>query len=284
MIPASCKVSSLFNIFFLFIPYSYFHFPPSYTETHSTLFDVSVMYVSLKNDSVQSPSHVHLFETQWTAARQTSLPITNSQSLFKLMPSNHLILCLPLLLPPSIFPSIRISSNESVFSSGGKSIGASASASVLPMNIQDWFSLGWTSLISLQFKRTLKSLLQHHSSKASLLWPSAFFMVQLSHPYMTTRKTIALTRWTFVSKIMSLFFNMLSRFVIAFLPRSKLKNVCYVSNLLTVILPQVHGQDFSLHFKKWDDLPSFRGSTWPPPMPQRWRPCKVLKERIISEN
>ena len=109
-------------------------------------------------------------------------------------------------------------------------------------------------------------------------------MVQLSHPYITTGKTIALTRWTFVSKIMSLFFNTLPRFVIAFLPRSKFKNVCYVSNRVTVILPQVHGQDFFLHLKKWDNLPSFRGSTWPPPMPQRWGPCKVLrKEDYIWE-
>ena len=95
------------------------------------------------------------------------------------------------------------------------SIGVSASTSVLPMNIQDWFSLGWNSWISLNSKG-LKSLLQHHSSKASILWCSAFFTVQFSHPYMTTGKTIALTIWTFVSKVISLFFNMLSRFVIAF--------------------------------------------------------------------
>ena len=128
--------------------------------------------------------------------------------------------------PTFIFPSIRVFSKSQFFASGGQSIGASASASVLPMNIQNWFPLGW---ISLQFFRmdllavqgTLKSLLQHHSSKASVLRCSAFFMVQLSHPYMATGKTIALTRWTFVGKIMSLFFNMLSRFVIAFLPRRK---------------------------------------------------------------
>ena len=107
------------------------------------------------------------------------------------------------------------------FTSDGQSIGVSASASVFLMNIQDWFPLGWTGWISLQSKGLFKSLLQHHSSKASILWHSGFFIVQLSHPYMTTGKTIALTRWTFVGKVMSLIFNMLSRLVITFLPRSK---------------------------------------------------------------
>ena len=107
-----------------------------------------------------------------------------------------------------------------LFSSGGQSIGVTASASVLPMNIQDWFSLGWTGWISLQSKG-LSSLLQHHSSKASILWWSPFFIVQLSHPYMTTGKTITFTRCTFVGKLMSLLFNMLSRLVITFPPRSK---------------------------------------------------------------
>ena len=107
------------------------------------------------------------------------------------------------------------------FTSGGQSIGVSASASVLPMNMQYWFPLGWTGWISLQVQGILKSLLQHHSSKALTLWHSAFFMVQLSHPYMTTGKTIALTRWTFVDKVMSLLFNMLSNLEITFLPRSK---------------------------------------------------------------
>ena len=106
------------------------------------------------------------------------------------------------------------------FASGGQSIGASASASVLRMNIQDWFPLGWTGWIFLQSKG-LSSLLQHHSSKASILWCSAFLTVQLSHPYMTTGKTIALTRQTFVGKVMSLLFNTLSRCVITFLPRGK---------------------------------------------------------------
>ena len=125
------------------------------------------------------------------------------------MPSSHLILFRPLLLLPSVFPSIRVFCNESVLhisSSHGQSIGVSASASVLLMN---WFDL-------LAVQGVLKSLLQHHSSKASILWHSAFFMVQFSHPYMTTGETIALTRWIFVSKVMSLLFNMLPRFVISF--------------------------------------------------------------------
>ena len=124
----------------------------------------------------------------------------------------------PLLLKPSILLSIRVFSNELV----GQSIGASASASVLPKNIQDWFLLGLTGLISLQSKG-LSKVLQHHSSKASILWHSAFFTVHLSNPYMSTGKTIALTRQNFISKVMSLLLNMLSlsSFVIAFLPRSK---------------------------------------------------------------
>ena len=107
-----------------------------------------------------------------------------------------------------------------LLASGGQSIGVSASTSVLPMNTHDWFPLGWTCWISLQSKG-LKSLLQHHSSKASLLQCSAFFTVQLSHPYMTTEKTIALTRWTFVGKVISLLFNMLSSLVLTFFPRSQ---------------------------------------------------------------
>ena len=134
------------------------------------------------------------------------------------MPSNHLILCRALLLP-SIFPSIRVFSSVSVLASGGQSIVVSDSSSILPMNILISFRMDWLDLLAVQ--RTLKSLLQHHSSKASILQHSAFFIVQLSHPYMTTRKTKAFTRWTFVGKIMSLLFNMLSRLVITFLPRSK---------------------------------------------------------------
>ena len=148
--------------------------------------------------SGQLLSLVWLFATPWIAAHQASLSITNSWSLLKLtfimlvMPSNHLILCCPLLLP-SIFPSIRVFPVSWFFASGGQSIGVSASTSVLPMNIQDWFPLGLTGWISLQ-STGLSSLLQHHSSKASILLHSAFFIVQLSHPYMTTAKTIPLTR------------------------------------------------------------------------------------------
>ena len=137
------------------------------------------------------------------------------------MPPNHLILCRLLFLLASIFPSIRVLFQRIGSSqSGGQSIGVSAATSVLPMNTQDWSPLGWTGWISLQSKG-LSSLLQHYSFKASILRRSAFFIVQLSHPYMTTGKTIALTRWTFVGKVMALLFNMLSRLVITVLPRSK---------------------------------------------------------------
>ena len=117
------------------------------------------------------------------------------------------------------FPASGSFQMSQFFASGGQSIGVSASASVLPMNIQDWFSLGWTGWISLQSKGLSK--LQHHSSKGSILRCSAFFIVRLSHPYMTNRKNKALTRWTFVGKVMSLLFHTLSRLVITFLPRSK---------------------------------------------------------------
>ena len=138
------------------------------------------------------------------------------------MPSNHLILCYPLLLLSSIFPSIRVFLMSRLFPRSGQIIGPSASALVLPVNEYSRlisFRIDWFDLIAVQ--GTLKSLFQHHSSKASILLYSAFFMVQLSHPYMTNGKTIALTRWTFVGKVMSLLFNMLSRLVIAFLPRRK---------------------------------------------------------------
>ena len=137
------------------------------------------------------------------------------------MPSNHLILCHTLLLLPSTFPSIRVFSNESVLHIRWPKYW-SFSFSISPSNEHSGlisFGMDWLDFLAVQ--GTLKSLLQHHSSKASILRLSAFFIVQLSHPYMTTGKTIALTRWTFVSKGMSLLFNMLSRLVIAFLPRSK---------------------------------------------------------------
>ena len=153
--------------------------------------------------------------------------LSNSKSLLKLMsielvmPSNNLILCHPLLLPPSTFPSIRAFSNESVLCIRWPKIGASASTSVLPMNIQDWFPLGWTGWISMQSKGRSRVFSSSTNSKASILRGSAFFIVQLLHPYMTTRKTIALTRWTFVGKVMSLLFNMLSRLVTAFFPKEQ---------------------------------------------------------------
>ena len=165
--------------------------------------------------------------TPWTAAHKASLSITNSLSLLKLMsiepvmPSNHLILCRPLLLPPSILPSIRVFSNESVLHIRWPNYW-SFSFTISPSNeysVLISFRMDWLDLLAVQ--GTLKSLLQHHSSKALILWCPAFFIVQLSHPYMTTGKTKALTRWTFVGKVMSLLFNMLSRLVIAFLPRSK---------------------------------------------------------------
>ena len=165
----------------------------------------SVHFCSVHFSSVHSLSRVQLFATPWTAARQASLSITNSQSLLKLisiesvMPSNHLILCRPLLLPPSIFPSIRVFSNESALGIRWPNYW-SFSFSISPSNEYSGlisFRMDWLDLLAVQGK-TLESLLQHHSSKASILWRSAFFIVQLSHPYMTTGKTIALTRRTFV--------------------------------------------------------------------------------------
>ena len=129
-------------------------------------------------------------------------------SIESVMPSNHLILCRPLLLLPSIFPSIRVFSNESVLHIRWPQYW-SFSFNISPSNEYSGlisFRMAWLDLLAVQ--GTLKSLLQHHSSKASILWRSAFFIVQLSHPYMTTGKTITLTRWTFVSKVMSLLFNM----------------------------------------------------------------------------
>ena len=151
------------------------------------------------------------------------------------MPSNHLILCHPLLLLPPTFPSIRVFAIKSVLCIRWPKYGASALASVLPISIQDWFPLGWTGWISLQSKGLL-SLLQHHSSKASIFRCSAFFMVQLSHSYMITGKTIALTRHTFVSKVMSLLFNMLSRLVTVFLPLSKRLLISWLQSSSAVIL------------------------------------------------
>ena len=168
--------------------------------------------------------------------------ITNSQSLLKLksiesvIPSNHLILCHPLLLPPSIIPSIRVFSNESVLRIRWPKYW-SFSFNISPSNEYSGlisFRIDWFDLLAVQ--GTLKSLLQNHSSEASILWCSAFFTVQFSHPYMTNGKTIALTRQTFVDKVMSLLFNMLSRLVTAFLPRSKCLLISWLQSPSAVIL------------------------------------------------
>ena len=206
------------------------------------LINLFLMYVSthLYISSVQSLSRVRLFATPWTTAHQASLSITDSQSLPKLMsvelvmPSNHLILCHPLLLLPSI--SIRVFSNESTLHIRWPN-DWSFSFNISPSNEHPErisFRMNWLDLLAVQ--GTLKSLLQHHSSKASILRHSAFFIVQLSHPYMTTGKTIALTRWTFADKVMSLLLNMLSRLVITFLPRSKCLLISWLQSPSAVIL------------------------------------------------
>ena len=191
--------------------------------------------------SVQSLSHVWLFATSRTAACQASLSITNSRSLLKLMsielvmPSNHLILCGPLLLLPSIFPRIKVFSSESVLCIRWPKYW-SFSFSISPSNDYSGlisFRMDWLDFPAVQ--GTLKSLLQHHSSKASILRCSAFFMVQLSHPYMTTGKTITLTRRTFVGKVMSLLFNLLSRLIITFLSKSKRHLISWLQSPSAVI-------------------------------------------------
>ena len=222
--------------------------PPSaplfYTQGHvhtlRHLSDPSVYPASVQFSPAQSLSCVPLFVTPWTSAHQASLSITNSWSLLKLMsvasvmPSNYLIFCRSLLLMPSVFPRIRVFSNESVlhirwpkYWSFSFSISPSKEYSGLMS-----FWMDWLDLFAVQ--GTLKSLLQHHSSKASVLWCSAFFTVQLSHPYMTTGKTIALTRWTCIGKVMSLLFNMLSKLVIAFLPRNKHLLISWLQSLSVV--------------------------------------------------
>ena len=187
--------------------------------------------------SAQLFSGVWIFAAPWTAAHQASLSITNSRSLLKLMfiifvmPSNHLILCRPLLLLPSIFPSITVFSNESVLHIRWPK-DWSFSFSISPFSECSgliFFGMDWLYLLAVQ--GTLKSLLQHHSSKASVLWCSAFFTVQLSHPYMMTGKTVAL-----FGKVMSLLFNMLPRLVITFLPRSERLVISWLQSPSAVIL------------------------------------------------
>ena len=191
---------------------------------------------------VPSLSHVWLFATPWTAACQVFLSIANSQSLLRLMstesvmPSKHFILCCPFLRPLLILPSVRVFSNESVFCIRWPS-DWSFSFSISPSNEHPWLisiRMDWFDLLAVQ--GTLKSLLQLHSSKGSILQRSAFFIVQLSLPYMNTGKTIALTRRTFVGKIMSLLFDMLYRLVITFLPRSKCLLISWLQSPFSVIL------------------------------------------------
>ena len=189
--------------------------------------------------SVQSLSYVRLYSIPWTAACRASLSIARPRSLLKLMPielvmiCNCLILCCPLLFLPSIFPSIRVFSNESVLHIRWLKYW-SFSFSTSPSHEYSGlisFRIDWLDMLAVQ-----GTLLQHHSSKASILWCSAFFTVQLSHPYMTIGKTIALTRWTFVGKVMSLLFNMLSRLVKTILPRSKCLLISWLQSPSAVTL------------------------------------------------
>ena len=217
--------------------------------------------------SVELLSHVRLIVTPWIAAHQASLSIINSQSPPKpmsesMMPSSHLILCCPLLFLPSIFSSIRVFSNESALSIRWPKYW-SFSFNISPSNEHPRlisFRMDWLDLLGVQ--GTFKSLLQHHSSKASILWCSAFFIVQLSHPYMMTGKTIALTRWTFVDKVMSLLFNLLSRLVITFLPRRKCLLISLLQSASAVILkPRKIKSDIAstvshlFPMKWWDRMP-----------------------------
>ena len=195
---------------------------------------------AIQFSSVQLLSQVWLFSTPWTAACQASLSITISQACSNSCPSSqwcHLTI-LSSVVPFSCLQSFPVSGSfqmSQFFASGGQSFGVLASTSVLPMNMQDWFPLGWTGWISLQSKG-LSRVSSNTTVQASVLWYSAFFMVQLSHPYLITGKTIALTRRTFVGKVMSLLFNMLSRLVIAFLPWSKHLLISWLQSPSAVIL------------------------------------------------
>ena len=220
----------------------------------------------LRVNSVRSLSHVQLFVTPWIAVHQASMSITNSRSLVGQVHrvSNAIQQSHPLSspFPPAPNPSQHQSLFQWVNSGwGGQSTGVSASASFLPKNSQDSSPTEWTCWI--YFQGTLKSLLQHHSSKASILRRSAFFTVPLSHPYRTTGKTIALTRWTFLGKVMSLLLNMLSRLDITFLPRSKCLLISWLQSPSAVILePRKIKSDtfhcFPIYFpwSTWDWMPS----------------------------
>ena len=221
-------------------------------------------FSSVHFSSVQSLSRVWLFATPWITVCQASLSITNSwislrlTSIESMMPSSYLILGRPLLLLPPIRPSIRVFSNESTLRMRWPKYW-SFSFSIIPSKEHPGlisFRKDWLDLLAVQ--GTLKSLLQHHSSNASILRLSAFFTVRLSHLYMTTGKTIALTRWTFLGKVMSLLFNMLSRLVITFLPRSKHLLISWLQSPSAVILePKKHKvwhcfQCFPIYFP-WSD-------------------------------
>ena len=217
-------------------------------------FKIRLMHIS----SVQSLSHVWLFATPWIAAHQVSLSITNSQSLLRLMPiesvmpCRHLIPYHPLLLLAPIPPNIRVFSNKSTLCMRWTKYWI-FSFSISPSNEHPGlisFRMDWLDLLAVQ--GTLKSRLQHHRSKASIFLESAFFTVQLSHPYMTSGKTIALTRRTFVGKIMSLLFNMLSRLVITFLSRTKSLLISWL-HTNSILWQVLHGQFITKH----DNSPIF---------------------------
>ena len=225
-----------------------------------------------KKRKVQSLSHVRHFVAPWTAVCQTSLPITNPRRLLRLMPissvipSNHLILCHPLLLLPSILPNIRVFSNESVLRIRWPKYG-SFRFSISPSNEYSGlisFKIDQLDLFAVQGTSQHHSLLQHHSSKASILRHLAFFIAQLSLPYMTTTgKTIALTRWTFVGKVIPLLFNMLSRLVIAFLPKSKCLLISWLQLPSAVILEKTAQISHGFHcipiYLPWSDGTGYHG-------------------------
>ena len=225
-------------IFVLFCPTSFSMIISRYIHVaaNGIILSLSVQF-SLITQSVVSDS-----ATLWNVVRQAYLSITNSRSLLKhmsimsVMPSNHLILCSPLLFLPSVFPSIRVFSSESVLCIRWPQYWI-FSFSTSPFNEYSGlisFRTYWLDILAVE--GTLKRLLKHHSSKASVLPCSAFFIVQLSHPYVTTGKNIALTRWTFVGKVMSLLYNMLSRLIIEFLPRSKCMLISWMQSASAVIL------------------------------------------------
>ena len=211
-------------------------------ELHNTLKRGRKVSFPFVMSSFQSLSRIQLFAMPWNASHQASLSITNSWRLLKLMsiesvmPFNHFIPCHPLLFLPSIFPSIRVFSDESVLLIRWPKYW-SFSFSISPSNGYSGlisFRMDWLDLPAVQ--EALKSLLQCHGSRSSIFQHSAFFIVQLSHPYITTEKTIAWTRRTFVCKVMSLLFNMLSRLVIAFLPRSKHLLISWQQSSSAVVL------------------------------------------------